>query len=108
VIVAFGAVLTMIVLSIIGLAFLFVLGTAVYGILLAVVPGVASICSDTRDRILRRNGDEQRLGAVAKQQQTSSHPGADERVEILDASTEDLWRRMQGTSKKDRRRSIGS
>jgi hypothetical protein len=107
VIVAFGAVLSMIVLSIVGLAFLFVLGTVVYGIALAVVPEVASLCSDARDRLLRRNGDDQRRGAAA-QQQTSSLPGTAERMDVLDASTEDLWRRMQGTSKKDRRRRIGS
>jgi hypothetical protein len=98
--------LSAVVLAIFGLAILMVLGTAVYGIVLAVGSGLASLVSDARALLGSTTGSA-RVGV------TDTHPDivtsqAGSRPEPPELSTEAMWHRMQGTSKKSRRRGITS
>jgi hypothetical protein len=97
-----NVILSAVVLTIMGLTVLIVLGAAAYGIGLAVAEGLASLFSDVRDRLLLRTTEAARLG------DTETHPqivtrAESSRAEAPELSTEAMWRRMQGTSKKSRR-----
>jgi hypothetical protein len=96
--------LTVVGLSIVGLAFLAVLGTALYGMVMALSEALASLWCDARDR-LRGASSGSRLAATDTPEHTlNSQKGA--RAEPAELSTEALWHSMQGTSKKARRSSI--
>jgi hypothetical protein len=96
-----NVILSVVVLTIMGLAVLIALGAAAYGIALAVAEGLASLFSDVRDRLLLRTTGGARLGV------TETHPqivtrAESSRAEVPELSTEAMWHRMQGTSKKSR------
>ena len=98
-----GVLLTVLVLSIFGLAVLMVVGTALYGLVLAVGTGLASLVTDVRDRLLPRTTGDTRP-SVTETPPHSVTSGEGLRAEAPEPSTEVMWHRMQGTSKKSRRR----
>lgn len=97
----------MIALSVIALAFLVVLGTVVYGMVLAAAGALAALVSDIRDSWSARRSSTAHLTST---EETSLHgvPGADRSLPGPEMSTEEMWQRMQGTSRRARRRGAGS
>lgn len=95
--------MTAVMLSIVGLAFLFVLGTVLYGMVLAAIELLVSLAQDLRARWPVRITRAEQVGSL-----DASAPVVDP-LEISptdppELSTEAMWHRMQGTSKRVRRK----
>jgi hypothetical protein len=94
-------------LSVIGLALLIVLGTFLYAIALAVGGALMSLLSDVRDRFLPRSSDAREVGPAEIQAHGVPLSG-DSFIGPSEPSIDAMWQRMQGTSKKSRRRKSSS
>ena len=88
--------LSAVVLSVFGLAILFVVAAAVYGIALVVGDGLVSLVSEARSRLVRTSRTPPRT--VAPHDGSGAVPP--------ELTTDALWHRMQGTSKQSRRKGI--
>lgn len=97
-------ILTVVVVSIIGLAFLFMIGTVIYGIGLAAFEGLVELVRSAPDRLSPRITRQQALQSTAANPEVLS-PGEISGMEPPELSAEAMWHRMQGTSRKTRRRS---